>query len=248
MDGQETHPPPFKFTTMPTIKTETFTCARIPLALMTDDLGRAPAYVKAANPLFLGLYNEPDIPPGAPWKPTPAEEVGTNIKKVLDAVAQTPGSRTQFLAPGLFDNANQVNADPNGWWGKVKKTCPDCLANLPIISMHIYEGDAQKTIDIVNSVVQRYPDHKIWITELSPRSNAVDCKHTVPTIIEWMKTVLRELNKIDQVEKIFWNNGEWGEMGECNVSLTDANGNPTPLLTQLGDAGLCDVIPDPATS
>ena len=241
MDGQETHPPPFKFTTMPTIKSESFSCARIPLALMSDDVGRAAAYVKSANPLFLGLYNEPDIPPGAPWKPTPAEQVGSDIKKALDAIAAAPG-RTHFLHPGLFENDPGRN---DAWYKKFTSTCPDCPTRLPIISLHIYEGDAQKTVQIVNSVVQRYPGHKIWITELSPRNNVVGCKHTVPTIVEWMKVVLRELNKIEAVEKIFWNNGEWGEMGECNVSLTGPDGQPTELLRQLGDEKLCD---EPAAS
>ena len=49
-----------------------------------------------------------------------------------------------------------------------------------------------------------------------------------------MKKVLTNLNQIDNVQKIFWKNGEYDDMGQCNVSLTGPHGRATELLEALG--------------
>ncbi|KAG8528229.1 uncharacterized protein KY384_007146 [Bacidia gigantensis] len=220
-------------------------CARIPLATDQSQMSRVQSFVDT-QPLFLGLFNEPDLV-GGQWPMIAAPDVGTSVKETLDQIPTT-SRRPNFLAPALFDNSKQM-ADPNdssSWWGQFKANCPGCMDRLPIISVHLYEEDEQQAISTVSAIAARFPTHRLWITELSPRHDS--CNYSSERIQQWMKTVLVALNKHQQVDKVFWNNGEWGDMGDCNVSLTGPDGKATDLLTALGDAELCDEVVAPATS
>lgn len=109
--------------------------------------------------------------------------------------------------------------------------------------MHIYDPDPASIISEIQAFHATWPDQVIWITELSPARD--DCKLTAAasgagSIGEYITTLIPQIAKLGYVEKIFWNSGEWDSTAinvappACNPSLTDVNGNPTTVLTVLG--------------
>ena len=215
-------------------------CARIPLAMGTDDTPNIPGFL-ATDPLYLGLYNEPDLVGGS--TPTVGGDViGQNVKQVL---ANDRG-RTQYLSPALFNNQQEENIK---WWSDFNSTCPGCIDQIPIISMHLYESDVNNAYSFIKDMHDRFsPDHKLWLTELSPRDP--HCTLDDAGVKNWMQTLLPKLNQLPYLEKVFWNNGEFGAMSPCQVSLTNGDGTATTLLEAYGADDLCAEVAtaDPGTT
>ena len=202
-------------------------CARIPLAMVPDDAPDVPHFLQS-NPLYLGLYNEPDLV-GGDTPTTPGNTIDSLVKAVVPALG-----RTKFLAPAFFNNNEAPN---NAWWAAFNSTRPDCLAQLPIISMHLFEPDASTALSLITAMHDHFPSHIIWMTELSPKRP--NCNLDQDGVINWVKTLIPQIATLRYVEKVFWNSGEFGPTNTCNPSLTNEDGSATAVLEAFGASTLC---------
>lgn len=197
----------------------------------SDDTDAAVELVQGADaPEYLELFNEPDFSFENLTKTMDPEPAAQNLAKLFN----TPHPKTTFISPALM-NAN----DPK-WLSTFKASCNGCFDQIPIIAQHLYNPDPDGSLALIKQLHGTWPDKKIWITELSPATSG--CNMDAAGIAGYMNTLIPAIIKLGYVEKIFWNSGEWdtpainGAPDKCNPSLTDANGNPTPVLTALKNA------------
>ena len=211
------------------------------------DTPRAKSWADSQKPKYLGLFNEPDLnnAPGQTTPYTPANIIGENVEELMNDTNPNglAPDGTIYLSPALVNNA-QAAADytkPGSWYYDFDNNCPGCMTNnISIISMHLYEQDKQKALGLITALASRYPTHKIWITEFSPRGGDPGCTYDSNGIKDWMRFMMFHLNNMPTVEKVFWNNGEVAEMDGCNVSLLQDDAQPTDLLVQFGSEDVCD--------
>ena len=219
-------------------------CDRIPLLMAPDDTPRVKSWAESQKPKYLGLFNEPDlkhVPQKTPY--TPANIIGQNVQQLMSPLTGLIPGETIYLSPALVNN-DQAAADysqPGSWYYIFNQNCPSCMnSNISIISMHLYEQDKNKALGLVQALANRFPTHRLWITEFSPRGGNPGCTYDSNGIIDWMRFMMFHLNNMPTVEKVFWNNGEAAAMDGCNVSLLNGDGTPTDLLGAFGNETICD--------
>ncbi len=201
--------------------------AQIHVVMDGNDTDAAIELVQSANaPVYLELFNEPDFSFEGKTALIDAIPAAQNLSKLFS----TPHPKTTFISPAL------MNAESD-WLSTFKENCNGCFDQIPIIAQHLYNPDVDGAMTHIRALHGKWPDKKIWITELSPAS--ADCKLDAAGIAVYMNTLLPQIIKLGYVEKIFWNSAEWSLPAinnapeSCNPSLTDANGNPTAILKSL---------------
>ena len=180
-------------------------------------------------PQYLELFNEPDFSFQGLTPLTDAPTAATN----LQALFSIPHPQTTYISPALM-NAN------SDWLTTFKSNCNGCFDQIPIIAMHVYNPSVDGVMGQITQLHSTWPDKKIWITELSPATSG--CTMDAGAMATYMNQLFPQIIALGYVDKIFWNSGEWdspainGAPDGCNPALTDASGNPTPVLTALKNA------------
>ena len=156
---------------------------------------------------YLELLNEPDIPLGGRPMSSP-EDSAKIVKPLLDYNKEH--KITTLLSPALSQPHNLFDA--NGWLEQFDQHCGNCITNMdvPIIATHQYNLNAQGVVDSLKQIHARWPNHKLWVTELAPATHALNnCPLSNEQVGDWMETVVRGAAALDYVERIYWNSGEW---------------------------------------
>ncbi|KAL9104504.1 MAG: hypothetical protein Q9163_000535 [Psora crenata] len=212
---------------VPAATTPDFNARQINVAMDPNDVTAALELLKTNPPAYLELYNEPDYSFQGLTPMTDAIAAAEQLQPFFDM--EHP--QTTYISPGLAYANSQ-------WLKDFRDHCKNCFEQIPIISQHIYSPDAAFVVDEVKKLHETFPDKKIWITELSPATP--DCLLDRAGVINWMNQVVRDIQALGYVEKIFWNSGEHGTAansmaaGSCNPSLTNPDGSPTDLLLAYG--------------
>lgn len=202
--------------------------AQIHVVMDGRDVEEGLKMVQSENPpAYLEFYNEPDFSFMGFTPLTDPIPAAQELAKFFSV----PHPKTQYISPALMD--------ANGPWLKTFfANCNNCLDQIPIIGLHVYNPEVQGVMDQINTLHATYPDKKIWITELSPATK--DCSMDMAKMTTYMQDLISQMAATGYVEKVFWNSGEWdapainGAPEACNPALTDASGNPTPVLEALG--------------
>ena len=149
-------------------------------------------------PPYLEIFNEPDFSYDGM---TPLTDAATAAKAVAPIMqASAPG--TTFVSPAIAYTTSS-------WLEDFFSGC-NCESKFPIIASHIYDSDPQAAISNVETVHQRHPDKKIWLTELAPASDpSQGCTLDAAGVQSWMTTVVTWAAQSGYVERVYWNSGEW---------------------------------------
>lgn len=207
--------------------------AQIHVVMDPRDTESAKDMMKNSPPAYLELFNEPDYAfpvDGIPVTPiTDAVTAATNLKPLIDM----DHKNTQYISPALM-NAN----DPN-WLSAFFANCENCLDQINIFALHVYDPEVSGVMYQITQLHKKWPDKKIWITELSPASSG--CALDADGIVKYINTLVPEiLSTAPYVERIFWNSGESdspalnGAPTACSPSLTNPDGSATKVLEALG--------------
>ncbi|KAL8850210.1 MAG: hypothetical protein Q9221_004809 [Calogaya cf. arnoldii] len=174
--------------------------ARIPM--ITDPTERFDAFkkIESFELPFLELYNEPDFSFLDVTPVTSPADSAEHLKPLIDM-----NSYTTLISP-----APAFTGD--SWLQDFAEHCTGCMDKIGIVAAHVYSVDSTGAIDQIKMLHDRWPDKKIWVTELAPSTGGNDgdhCPWLVKEMKSWMTEVVTELKKLDYVEKIFWNTGAW---------------------------------------
>ncbi|KAL8832707.1 MAG: hypothetical protein Q9191_000108 [Dirinaria sp. TL-2023a] len=202
----------------------------------------------ASPPPYMEIYNEPDYSFMNYTPLTSPQDAGASMSQILPAV-----NNTQLISPApAFTNSDylqQFNASCNG--------CMD--TQIDFVAAHVYSVDPSGAVQQVTDLHGRWPNKKIWVTELAPASSADQgCTLDETGMVSWMQNVLGQLRALGYVEKIYWNTGAYVSLRRflsilplndcsdlmqgsldpnnpdvCNPSLTNEDGSPTALLTAM---------------
>lgn len=196
---------------------------QIRMVVTGSDVSAGKNLVTGSNPpQYLQLLNEPDG--GFYGQPvySPSDAV-----QVLQPILQST-TNTTFLSP--------APAYPNSDWLPQFFAACNCEARFPIILAHIYAVNPQDAISSIKTVMGQFPNKRIWITEIAPASSpSQNCTLAPQDVINWMNTVLGFASQQPQIDRVFWNSGEYGTLypdnpTQCNPSLTNQDGSATALL------------------
>lgn len=183
------------------------------LSLVTS--ANAPDYLQLLNEPDAGFYNQPILSP---------QEAAATLQPFFNIATSTT-----YLSP--------APAYPSTTWlADFFSACNGCTSMIPIVTAHIYSPDPNNAISLIQNVMSQFPDKTIWITELSPASDASQgCTLDDAGVINWMSTVVGFASQQPQIERVFWNAGEAAQgLGDggasCKVGLTDTDGQATELL------------------
>ena len=178
--------------------------------------------LKTNPPKYMGLLNEPDYS----YYGTPTLDP-VSAAKALAPVFSAAVPQTTFLSPALaFANSN--------WLTTFRDNCNNCFSKISIMSQHIYSTDPNYVLGQIRQLHATWPTKRIWVTELGPVSNG--CTFNSTQMINYMNTLLPQIQALGYVDKVFWNCGEHANgidgtpSGPCNPSLTNDDGSPTALL------------------
>ncbi|KAL8671149.1 MAG: hypothetical protein Q9168_004348 [Polycauliona sp. 1 TL-2023] len=160
----------FAFTLGPLCETSTYnlteeiTCpeppnleaARIPM--VTDPTERDDAHLKfqASELAFLELYNEPDFRFLDFTPLTSAKDAAFQLKPLIEM-----DSSTTLISPVPAWTGQH-------WLEEFSGNCTGCMDKIGIVAAHIYSVESQGAVDQIKMLHDRWPDKKLWITELSP--------------------------------------------------------------------------------
>ena len=168
------------------------------MVVTADNVQDGVALVTGASPpTYLQLLNEPDG--GFYGQPvlSPQDAV-TALQPLLTA----QHSGTTFLSP--------APAYPTSSWLPDFFTACSCDDQFPIVLAHVYNTDPQGAISDIQAVMAQFPTKTIWITEISPASDpSQNCTLQPQDMIDWMNTVLGWASQQSQIERVFWNSGEY---------------------------------------
>ena len=150
----------------------------------------------ASPPAYLQLLNEPDG--GFYGQPILQPQDAVNALQPL----LTATTSTTFLSP--------APAYPDSDWLPQFFSACNCDDKFPIVLAHIYNVDPNGAIASIQNVMNQFPSKKIWITEISPASSAdQNCTLDSQGVIDWMNQVIGWASLQDQVDRVFWNSGEY---------------------------------------
>lgn len=148
-----------------------------------------PQYLQLLNEPDGGFYGQPILSP---------QEAASALQPFLSA-----STSTQYLSP--------APAYPeSSWLPDFFAACNNCADRFPVILAHIYNADPNGAIAAIQTVMDQFPGKTIWITEISPASNADQgCTLDQQGVIDWMNTVLGWASQQSVIERVFWNSGEY---------------------------------------
>lgn len=227
------HKSTYNTATGPAAVTPQLDNAQIHVVMDPRDVSAAVTMLQNSPPPYLELFNEPDYSFAGV---TPLTDPVTAAQD-LQQIFQTAHPSTTFISPALA-NANSP------WLTTFRDNCKNCFSQIPIIAMHLYSADTNNALNLIKQLHGTWPDKKIWITELSPAE--ASCSLDSAGIVNWMNTLIPQIQALGYVEKIFWNCGESsgslnGASASCNPSLTNDDGSATAILTAYGK--VCGATP-----
>lgn len=180
------------------------------------------------TPAYLELFNEPDYSYGGATPitdPIPAAQD-------LSPLVSMPHGATQFISPAL------ANANNASWLPVFFDNCPDCLSQINIIAMHLYEPNVDYAIGNITQLHHTWPGKRIWITEFGPyNGGGSGCTFDQAGVVNYAATVIPKIAALDYVDKVFWNCGDAEAADICNPSLTNEDGSANDVLKAY--AGAC---------
>ncbi|KAL8652835.1 MAG: hypothetical protein Q9226_004099 [Calogaya cf. arnoldii] len=170
--------------------------------MVTDLTERVDAFLKlqSSELPFLERYNEPDFSFLDATPLTSAADSAEHLKPLIDM-----NTVTTLISP-----APAFTGD--SWLQDFAEHCTGCMDKIGIVAAHVYSVNSTGSIDQIKMLHDRWPEKKIWVTELAPSTegNGGDhCPWLVKEMKSWMTEVVTELKKLDYVEEIFWNTGAW---------------------------------------
>jgi hypothetical protein len=170
---------------------------QIKMVLTADQVQPGVSLVTSANPpQYLQLLNEPDA--DFYGQPIIAPE---DAPGVLAPILQTQTTTTFLSSAPAFPGSD--------WLPRFFTAC-NCDDRFPIVLAHVYNPDPQAAIQTIQGVQGQFPNKKIWITEISPASNKDQgCNLDQQGVIDWMNTVIGWVSQQEQIERVFWNSGEY---------------------------------------
>ena len=201
---------------------------QIRVVVTNASMATAQSLVSSASPPpYIEVLNEPDAGYYGQTVLTPQEAAG------MAQTLLTTKTSTKFISPApAFPGTT--------WLPEFFGNCTGCLDSVTAVAAHIYDKDPQGAIAKIQSVHDQFKNKPLWLTEVSPTSDASQgCQLDSGGVINWMNTVLQFAAGTGYVEKVFWNNGEYGAIYQdnptlCNPSLTNNDGSATALLENYG--------------
>ncbi|KAL8720983.1 MAG: hypothetical protein Q9181_007804 [Wetmoreana brouardii] len=198
--------------------------ARYPIVMDPRDTDAAIEWLQSDHPPgYLELFNEPDFSCADATPLTPPAESAQNLTKLINSAPST-----QLISPVPAYTGSD-------WLKEFDGNCTGCMDKIPIIGAHVYDVDPMGAIGQITDLHDKWPDKRIWVTELSPTTTGDNCDFDAAGEANWMKTVVTQIKALGYVEKIFWNTGTWGVLkgnpDVCQPSLTNEDGSPTALLS-----------------
>lgn len=226
--------PTYNTNSGPTAVTPAINAAQIPIVMDPRDTDSAVQLLATSPPPYLELFNEPDYSYDNVTPLTDAVTAAHNLSQIF--AASHPS--TQYISPALaFANSE--------WLPTFRDSCDNCFDQIDIVSMHLYNYNADQALALIKQLHTTWPDKRIWITELSPTTSG--CTLDSAGIISWANTLIPQIIALGYVDKIFWNCGEQGSgvngaADLCNPSLTNDDGSATDVLKGL--ASICGITGD----
>ncbi|KAL8713409.1 MAG: hypothetical protein Q9220_002608 [cf. Caloplaca sp. 1 TL-2023] len=192
------------------------------------DTDNAIAWLQSSKPpVYLELFNEPDLSFGGDTPQTLPEQSAKNLTKLIAA----KGSAHLISPVPAYTGSD--------WLKEFNGNCSGCLdSQVEYIGAHVYDVDPAGSISQIQNLHNQWPNKKIWVTELSPATNPGPCQFDPDGMIQYMTTLVNGIKALGYVEKIFWNTGTYGYLSDdpniCNPSLTNRDGSATALLEAYG--------------
>ncbi|KAL8994407.1 MAG: hypothetical protein Q9169_005615 [Polycauliona sp. 2 TL-2023] len=174
--------------------------ARIPMIPDFRDHLEARKKVEASEYSVLELYNEPDFSFEGFTPLSLPSQSAEDLKPLIEM-----DSSTTLISPAPAWTGDH-------WLEEFSGNCTGCMDKIGIVAAHVYSVDSQGAVDQIKMLHDRWPDKKIWVTELAPSTGgdgAPPCTWLIKEMKSWMTEVVGQLRALEYVEKIFWNTGAW---------------------------------------
>lgn len=166
------------------------------MAISGDNIARGIEIVSSSSTPYFQLLNEPDG--GFYGLPVYSAQQASDMLQPFFSLSTS----TKLLSP--------APAYPDSPWLSDFFAACNCIDKFHAVLAHVYNPDPNAAIATMQKLIDTYPGKPIWITEIAPASSSsFGCTLDEQGVINWMNQVIGWAAQQPQIERVFWNCGEY---------------------------------------